>query len=100
MRQTSIGEIIEKPQALLTGDRVRTIDAFEFGIDGDESFLDATSTEHRPPSIQMINRSASIPFDDVEAIVYGNGRPEVLSEKDRLPTIGSIDFNDNTTSYV
>lgn len=75
MRQTSIGEIIEKPQALLTGDRVRTIDAFEFGIDGDESFLDATSTEHRPPSIQMINRSASIPFDDVEAIVYGNGRP-------------------------
>jgi hypothetical protein len=97
MRQTSIGEIIEKPQALSTGDRVQTIDAFEFGIDGDESFLDATSAEQRPPALHMANRAASIPFDDVEAIVYGNGRPSVLSEADRLPTVGSIDFNDITS---
>lgn len=97
MRQTSIGEFIEKPQALLSGDRVQTIDAFDIAIDGDESFLDPTSTENRPRSLHTANRSASIPYEDVEAIVYGNGRPQALSEADRLPTLGSIDFNDIAT---
>lgn len=96
MRQTSIGEVVSKPKSLSSSDRVQTIDAFELGMDGESSVLDSTLSATRPSTLKSDNRMLSIPYEDVEAILYGHGRPESLMQSDRLPTLGSIDSSDVT----